>query len=205
MKLAEKIVTLRKQKGYSQEELAEKLNVSRQAVSRWEMDTALPDATNILQLSKLFEVSTDYLLNEEYQSDQDIPAVKHHKDFLLLVALQIMSFLFHIITCLFLKGFFVLQIISLALNLFFAKKLYVELQTYDILSEIVKKYYVDMYVTLIWFITYIATFQWAWIWRVISDEINPGMNMWFIYTFELLIFIPIIKLTINKIKGGKKP
>ena len=47
MKLAEKIVTLRKQKGLSQEALAEHLNVSRQAVSRWELGTALPDATNI--------------------------------------------------------------------------------------------------------------------------------------------------------------
>lgn len=66
MKLSEKILMLRKQKGMSQEELAEKLNVSRQAVSRWEGGSALPDATNVLQLSKLFEVSADYLLNDDY-------------------------------------------------------------------------------------------------------------------------------------------
>lgn len=67
MKLSEKILMLRKQKGMSQEELAEKINVSRQAVSRWEGGSALPDATNVLQLSKLFEVSADYLLNDDYE------------------------------------------------------------------------------------------------------------------------------------------
>ena len=76
MKLAEKILNLRKQQGMSQEALAEKLNVSRQAVSRWEMGTAQPDASNILQLSKLFGVTADYLLNDEYESDYDVPAVK---------------------------------------------------------------------------------------------------------------------------------
>lgn len=76
MKLSEKIVTLRKARGMSQEELAEKLEVSRQAVSRWEVGSALPDASNVLQLSKLFGVTTDYLLNEEYESDRDVPIVK---------------------------------------------------------------------------------------------------------------------------------
>lgn len=73
MKLADKILALRKQRGMSQEELAEKLKVSRQAVSRWEMSSAQPDANNILQLSKLFAVTTDYLLNEDYPSDGGLP------------------------------------------------------------------------------------------------------------------------------------
>ena len=54
MKLEEKILALRKQYGMSQEELAGKLNVSRQAISRWEIGTAQPDVSNILQLSKVF-------------------------------------------------------------------------------------------------------------------------------------------------------
>lgn len=58
------------------EEFAEKLYVSRQAVSRWENGSALPDAQNILQISKLFHASTDYLLNDDYDSDGDIPAVR---------------------------------------------------------------------------------------------------------------------------------
>ncbi len=76
MKLSEKILSLRKQSGMSQEELAEKLNVSRQAISRWEVGTAQPDASNVLQISKLFGVTSDYLLNDDYGSDNDVPAVK---------------------------------------------------------------------------------------------------------------------------------
>lgn len=76
MKLCEKIVLLRKKAGLSQEAMADKLGVSRQAVSRWEVGSALPDASNVLQLSKLFSVTADYLLNEEYESDRDVPAIK---------------------------------------------------------------------------------------------------------------------------------
>ena len=65
MTFAEKFLTLRKSENMSQEEIAEKLNVSRQAISRWEMGTAMPDAQNPLQISRLFKVSIDYLLNEE--------------------------------------------------------------------------------------------------------------------------------------------
>lgn len=97
MKLSDKLVGLRKSAGMSQEELAEKLNVSRQAISRWEMGTAMPDAVNILQLSKLFHVTTDYLLNEEYESDADLPQVRAVKadgvrqGMILLVTLEVMS------------------------------------------------------------------------------------------------------------------
>lgn len=65
MTFAEKFLTLRKSENMSQEEIAEKLNVSRQAISRWEMGTAMPDAQNLLQISRLFKVSIDYLLNDE--------------------------------------------------------------------------------------------------------------------------------------------
>ena len=70
MKLSEKIIRLRKGRGLSQEELAERLGVSRQAVSRWESGTALPDAGNLRQISRLFEVSADYLLDEERESPE---------------------------------------------------------------------------------------------------------------------------------------
>ena len=205
MKLSEKIIMLRKQKGLSQEELAECLNVSRQTISRWESDTALPDATNLVQLSKLFEVSTDYLLNESYYSDQDIPAVKHHKDFLMVFALQIMCFVFHIITCVFLSGLWIFQLLSLILNIFFAKKLYDELQNYDILSDLVKKYYIDIYVLIIWFLYAITTFRWSMIiehilWTIFTD--TSGLPI--VYIVLLLLFIPIIQFTIKKIKGGNK-
>lgn len=64
MTLAEKITNLRKQKGWSQEEMAEKLQVSRQSVSKWECGESSPEIEKIVCLSKLFQVTTDYLLME---------------------------------------------------------------------------------------------------------------------------------------------
>ena len=62
MILADKIIQLRKRNGWSQEDLAEKLNVSRQSVSKWESAGSIPDISKILEMSRIFEVSTDYLL-----------------------------------------------------------------------------------------------------------------------------------------------
>jgi transcriptional regulator with XRE-family HTH domain len=64
MHLSEKIQLLRKQRNLSQEQLAEELDVSRQAVSKWESDQSIPEMNNIIQLSEIFNVSTDYLLKE---------------------------------------------------------------------------------------------------------------------------------------------
>lgn len=82
MTFAEKLLQLRKKEGYSQDELANKLDVSRQAVSHWEMGTAVPDSINLLYISKIFQVSTDYLLNDAYESDADIPKVKEQNKIL---------------------------------------------------------------------------------------------------------------------------
>ncbi len=76
MTFGEKLQALRKKQGWTQEELAAKITVSRQALSKWESGAAIPDTENVLQISKLFGVSTDYLLNDEYDSDNDIPAVQ---------------------------------------------------------------------------------------------------------------------------------
>ena len=64
MNFSEKLYSLRKSKNLSQDELAEKLGVSRQAISRWEMGTAEPSAQNLIELSNLFGVSIDYLLKD---------------------------------------------------------------------------------------------------------------------------------------------
>ena len=82
MTIAEKLQTLRRTKGMSQEQLAEQLNVSRQAISKWELGESMPDTENVITLSKLFGVSIDYLLNDEFQSDNDIPAVKENRQLL---------------------------------------------------------------------------------------------------------------------------
>ena len=61
MSIAEKLLQLRKNAGYSQEELAEKIFVTRQAISKWERGEALPDTENLIALSKLYNVSLDEL------------------------------------------------------------------------------------------------------------------------------------------------
>ena len=70
MILAEKIMELRKKNGWSQEELAEKIHVSRQSVSKWESSASIPDLSKILLLSQVFGVSTDYLLRDDIEETQ---------------------------------------------------------------------------------------------------------------------------------------
>ncbi|SHK94323.1 helix-turn-helix domain-containing protein [Hespellia stercorisuis] len=65
MNLGEKIFKLRKEKGLSQENLAEQLGTTRQAISKWENNQGFPETEKILQLSNIFEVSTDFLLKDE--------------------------------------------------------------------------------------------------------------------------------------------
>ena len=65
MTFGEKLQKLRKESGLSQEELADQLNVSRQAVSKWERDNGYPETEKIVRMSKMFQVTIDYLLGEE--------------------------------------------------------------------------------------------------------------------------------------------
>ncbi len=76
MILSEKILALRKQMGWSQEELAEKLEVSRQSVSKWEVGAAIPDLDKILRMSELFGVSTDYLLKDKHEEVEFLKEVE---------------------------------------------------------------------------------------------------------------------------------
>lgn len=69
MVLADKIINLRKKNGLSQEELAEQIGVSRQAVSKWEGMQSIPDLDKLIALSRFFGVSTDYLLNDELEEE----------------------------------------------------------------------------------------------------------------------------------------
>ncbi len=65
----EKLALFRKRRSMTQEELSEILKVSRQSVSRWEMDLAFPETDKLIKLSKLFECSIDYLLNDDAKED----------------------------------------------------------------------------------------------------------------------------------------
>lgn len=67
MNFGEKLIQLRKSKGLSQEDLADSLGVSRQAVSRWEQGSTYPDFQNIRKLMDLFHVSADYLICDDYE------------------------------------------------------------------------------------------------------------------------------------------
>ena len=69
MSLNQKITQLRNDNNWSQEELAEKLNVSRQSVSKWESGQAKPDLDKIIALSDIFDVSTDYLLKDDTEEE----------------------------------------------------------------------------------------------------------------------------------------
>jgi Predicted transcriptional regulators len=76
MTFGEKLQNLRKIKHMSQEELASKITVSRQAVSKWELNESVPDTENVIQISKVLGVSIDYLLDDEINTIEDIPIVK---------------------------------------------------------------------------------------------------------------------------------
>ena len=112
MTFAEKLVQLRKREGYTQEEVADRLEVSRQAISRWEMGTAVPDSSNLLQISKLFKVSTDYLLNDDYESDDDLPKVKEVKNdnvnqiMMYLIVLEVMMLIMQFMAVVILNNVF---------------------------------------------------------------------------------------------------
>ena len=68
MELGHKLKTLRKKSGYSQQQLAEQLNVTPQAISKWENDKSVPDIMNLVQLSEVYDVSLDYLI----KADKDL-------------------------------------------------------------------------------------------------------------------------------------
>ncbi len=76
MILADKIIEQRKKNGWSQEELAEKMDVSRQSISKWESAQSVPDMGRIVRLSQLFGVSTDYLLKDELEQPEFTPSAE---------------------------------------------------------------------------------------------------------------------------------
>ena len=79
MKLNEKIIEIRKKNGLSQEEFGEKINVSRQAVSKWESEQAKPDIDKIKEIAKNFNLSFDYLLNDEIDEEIQQESKKQRK------------------------------------------------------------------------------------------------------------------------------
>ena len=130
MNTGKKIQKLRKENNLSQEQLAEKFGVSRQSVSKWESDQSVPDIYNIIQLSNLFGVSTDYFLKDsETMHEQNSISRKHSHP------------LFRHLTLILSLG--------LLLSLLVSRMLWVELKntekdTQEALNSIHKEYYVNL-------------------------------------------------------------
>ena len=80
MILADKITELRKKRGWSQEELAEKVDVTRQSVSKWESAQSTPDLDKILKLAEIFEVTTDELLKAQQRLEDEKSSEKNDKN-----------------------------------------------------------------------------------------------------------------------------
>lgn len=94
MKFNEKLIELRKKHGISQEELGNKINVSRQAISKWESEQAKPEVDKIKEISKVFNVSIEYLLNDELNEDIKIKKTKDKKKIkkiILIILLVVVS------------------------------------------------------------------------------------------------------------------
>ena len=84
MKFSEKLMNLRKSKGWSQDEFAQKINVTRQTVSKWELDQTVPDMNKLMEMSKLFEITLDELVNNIETSNSETtykesPAEKNNR------------------------------------------------------------------------------------------------------------------------------
>ena len=98
MTFGEKLLKLRKSKRISQEQLACQIGVSRQAISKWETGMAIPDTENVLRIGQVFNVPTEYLLNDDIENEQDIPIVNEtysvlHKCFKIKVISIILIFI----------------------------------------------------------------------------------------------------------------
>ncbi len=162
MTFSEKLLRLRRQAGMSQEELADRLQVSRQAVSRWELGTAMPDAPNLLALSKIFAVSADYLLRDEWETDQSAerPAgpelteqQKKNNREAALMALYVLSAIAALLGFI---GFAVLQrgfvvVMALMLHVAIAGGFEVGLRKHGTPDEEVRRYRRRFYRVFIWF------------------------------------------------------
>ena len=95
MKFEEKLIKLRKQKILSQEELAEKLNVTRQTISKWELGQTKPDIDKIKEISELFEVSVEELISEttdiQVENAQQVKAKKERKYLIYILVLVLIA------------------------------------------------------------------------------------------------------------------
>ena len=192
MKFADKVLDLRKRAGLTQEELAEKLVVSRQAISRWEMGLAVPDASNLLQISQLFKVTVDYLINDEYSCDEDIPIVKSKEESLsremkkvpAMIKSTLTGLAISVILALLLFPFnaelpvFVIPIIALPFPAFYFSVFYKELRLLKLIgiTSAVLLLAVDVITIIGFWISYNAHHGEAYVHLILWDNVICFMN-----------------------------
>lgn len=97
MKLSKQIIRIRKLNNLTQEELANDLNVTRQAVSKWERDISLPDLETIKLISKKYNVSIDTLMNNDVIDEEEPVSIKKYIFYLLIFSIPILGLIYLII------------------------------------------------------------------------------------------------------------
>ncbi|MCL2586813.1 MAG: helix-turn-helix transcriptional regulator [Firmicutes bacterium] len=110
--IADRLIELRKKRGFSQEELSDKLSISRQAVSKWERAEALPDTENLIALAKLYGVSLDELVDNKATSAKVAKTPRYLPPRVIYLAIALVSFIVSII-CLSLVGYFISELIEI--------------------------------------------------------------------------------------------
>jgi len=114
-KIADKLIELRKKQGLSQDELADKLSLSRQAISKWERAESLPDTENLIALSKLYNVTLDELIAREANvstSEVKQPSTKRVNKAIIFLAVAVVSFVVSVI-CLAFVGYYTGELIEI--------------------------------------------------------------------------------------------
>lgn len=110
MELCERLRELRKEHKYSQEDAADKLGVSRQAISKWESGQGKPEINNIIKLAEIYDVTTDYLLaGKENTSCENYPAIENNDIYKKMIAVIAILGAAALITVLFIAMLFFLE------------------------------------------------------------------------------------------------
>ena len=102
IEIANRLLEYRKKSGLSQEELAEKLNISRQSVSKWERAESSPDTDNLIELAKIYNVTLDDLLNVDKPMSEEIKEqdeLKDNKEEKIYKNLVILNYDFYVLLC----------------------------------------------------------------------------------------------------------
>lgn len=97
MKLSKQIIRIRKLNNLTQEELANDLNVTRQAVSKWERDISLPDLETIKLISNKYNISIDTLMNNDVIDEEEPVSIKKYIFYLIIFSIPILGFIYLII------------------------------------------------------------------------------------------------------------